>query len=177
MLILAAGAYPAGVTALRIAAEHHALNDVSDVSLLIEGDFISQAEVAVALPVVEEYFTKAVVPDRVVERLPGVVSFRWGCFSGYCVPDKRVMMVRITVWIALQVPDQSRFRDVANPAYLPVLQSEAFDVDRFHSLLHFRVRMLITFEVKRIQLFWSEFDLDHSWPHIRFCPPTMPQSG
>jgi hypothetical protein len=40
MLILAAGAYPAGVTALRIAAEHHALNDVSDISLLIEGDLV-----------------------------------------------------------------------------------------------------------------------------------------
>ena len=64
--------------------------------------------------------------------------------------------------IELQVADQSRFRDAANPAYLPVPQSEAFEVERFHSLLHFRVRMMVTFEVKRIQLFWSEFDLDHS---------------
>ena len=74
MLILAAGAYPAGVTALRIAAEHHALNDVSDISLLIEGDLIGQAEVAVALPMVEEYLSKAVVTGRVVERLPGGAS-------------------------------------------------------------------------------------------------------
>lgn len=79
--------------------------------------------------------------------------------------------------IELQVADQSRFRDAANPAYLPVLQSEAFEIDRFYSLLHFRVRMLVTFEVKCIQLFWSEFNLDHSWPHIRNCPLTMPQSG
>ena len=71
MLILAAGAYPAGVTALRIAAEQHALNDVSDKSLLIEGDFVGQAEVAVALPMVEEYLAKAVMAGGVVERLPG----------------------------------------------------------------------------------------------------------
>ena len=71
MLILAAGAYPAGVTALRIAAEHHALNDVSDISLLIEGDFVGQAEVAVALPMVEEYLAKAVMAGGVVESLPG----------------------------------------------------------------------------------------------------------
>jgi len=42
MLILAAGTKITGVAALRIAAEHHALNDVSDVSLLIEGDFVGQ---------------------------------------------------------------------------------------------------------------------------------------
>jgi hypothetical protein len=71
MLILAAGAYPAGVTALRIAAEQHALNDVSDKSLLIEGDFVGQAEVAVALPMVEEYLAKAVMAGGVVESLPG----------------------------------------------------------------------------------------------------------
>jgi hypothetical protein len=74
MLILAAGAYPAGVAAFRIAAEHHSLNDVSDISLLIEGDLIGQAEVAVALPMVEEYLSKAVVTGRVVERLPGGAS-------------------------------------------------------------------------------------------------------
>ena len=74
MLILAAGAYPAGVTALRIAAEHHALNDVSDVSLLIEGDFVGQMEVAVTVPVVEKYLSKAVVTGRVVERQPGGAS-------------------------------------------------------------------------------------------------------
>jgi hypothetical protein len=71
MLILAAGAYPAGVTALRIAAEQHALNDVSDISLLIEGDLVGQAEVAVTVPMVEEYLAKAVKAGGVVERLPG----------------------------------------------------------------------------------------------------------
>jgi hypothetical protein len=42
MLILAAWAYPAGIAALRVMAKHHALNDVSDVSLLIEGNFFGQ---------------------------------------------------------------------------------------------------------------------------------------
>jgi hypothetical protein len=74
MLILAAGTDPTGITALRITAEHHTLDDVSDVSLLIEGDFVGQTEVAVALPVVEEYLSKAVVTGRVVERLPGGAS-------------------------------------------------------------------------------------------------------
>jgi hypothetical protein len=36
-LIVAAGTDPAGITALQITAEHHSLDDVSDVSLLIEG--------------------------------------------------------------------------------------------------------------------------------------------
>ena len=43
MLILAAGTDPAGITAIWVTAEHHALNDVPDVSLLIEGDFVSHA--------------------------------------------------------------------------------------------------------------------------------------
>jgi hypothetical protein len=42
MLILAAGTYPTCIAALRVTAKHHALNDVSDVSLLIEGDFVGQ---------------------------------------------------------------------------------------------------------------------------------------
>jgi len=65
-----AGTYPMGITALRVTAEHHALKDIPDISLLIEGDFIGQAEVAVTLPMIEEYLTKAVVPSWVVER-PG----------------------------------------------------------------------------------------------------------
>jgi hypothetical protein len=40
MLILATGTKISGIAALRVTAEHHALNDVSDVSLLIEGDFV-----------------------------------------------------------------------------------------------------------------------------------------
>ena len=40
MLILAAGTDPTGITALRITAEHHTLDDVPDVSLLIEGDLV-----------------------------------------------------------------------------------------------------------------------------------------
>ena len=73
-LIVAAGAKITGIAALRVTTKHHALNDVSDVSLLIEGDFVGQAEVAVALPMVEEYLSKAVVTGRVVERLPGGAS-------------------------------------------------------------------------------------------------------
>ena len=71
MLILAAGADPSCVAALRVTAKQHTLDNVSDVSLLIEGDFIGQAEIAVALPVVQEYLARAVVRGWVVERLPG----------------------------------------------------------------------------------------------------------
>ena len=74
MLILAAGTDPTGIAALQVTAEHHALNDVSDVSLLIEGDFVGQMEVAVTVPVVEKYLSKAVVTGRVVERQPGGAS-------------------------------------------------------------------------------------------------------
>ena len=68
MLILAAGADSACVAALRITAKQHTLDDIQDVSLLIEGDFIGRAEVAVALPVIE-YLPEAVMPGGVVERL------------------------------------------------------------------------------------------------------------
>ena len=47
------------------------MDDVPDVSLLMEGDFVGQAEVAVAIPVVEEYLSKAVMTGWVVERMPG----------------------------------------------------------------------------------------------------------
>jgi hypothetical protein len=40
MIILAAGTYPTDVAALRVTAKQHALNNVSDVSLLIEGDLV-----------------------------------------------------------------------------------------------------------------------------------------
>jgi hypothetical protein len=43
MLILAAGTYPTCIAAPQVTAKHHALNDVPDVSLLIEGDLIGQA--------------------------------------------------------------------------------------------------------------------------------------
>ena len=66
---MAAGTKITGIAALRVTTKHHALNDVSDVSLLIKGDFIGQAEVAVAVPVVKEYLAEAVVPGWVVERL------------------------------------------------------------------------------------------------------------
>jgi len=42
MFILEAGAEIAGIAAIRVTAEQHALDDVSDVSLLIEGDFVGQ---------------------------------------------------------------------------------------------------------------------------------------
>ena len=70
MLILAAGTKITGIAALRVTTKYHALNDVSDVSLLIEGDFIGQVEVAVALPVVKEDLAEAIVPGWVIER-PG----------------------------------------------------------------------------------------------------------
>lgn len=47
------------------------MDDVSDVSLLIEGDFVSQAEVVVAILVVEEYIAKAVMTGGMAERMPG----------------------------------------------------------------------------------------------------------
>lgn len=42
--------------------------------LLTEADFASLAEVAGAIPVVEEYLAKAVMTNGVVERMPGVES-------------------------------------------------------------------------------------------------------
>jgi hypothetical protein len=47
------------------------LNDFPDVSLLIEGDFVGHAEVAVALPVVEEYLAKAIMTGWMAERMSG----------------------------------------------------------------------------------------------------------
>jgi hypothetical protein len=38
---------------------------------MIVRDFIGQAEVAIAIPVVEEYHTKAIMTGWVIERLPG----------------------------------------------------------------------------------------------------------
>ena len=64
---MAAVTNPTGKAALQVMTKHHALNDVPYVRLLIEGDFVGQTEVAVALPMVEKYLTKAVVPGRVVE--------------------------------------------------------------------------------------------------------------
>jgi len=84
-LIVAAGTKITGIAALRVTTNHHALNDVSDVSLLIKGDFIGQAEVAVAVPVVKEYLAEAVVPGWVVERLPGggsLILKEWWVFDG-----------------------------------------------------------------------------------------------
>jgi hypothetical protein len=69
-LIVAAGTKITGIAAFRVTAKHHALNNVPDVSLLIEGHFIGQAEVAVTVPVVEEYLAEAVMPGWVIER-PG----------------------------------------------------------------------------------------------------------
>jgi hypothetical protein len=96
MIILAAGTYPTDVAALRVTAKHHALNDVPDASLLIEGDFIGQTQVAVAVPVVKEDLAEAVVPGWVIER-PGreslILKREWffdGYVSGYCVTGKNV---------------------------------------------------------------------------------------
>ena len=79
MLILAAGTYPTGIIALQVTAKHHALNDVPEVSLLIEGDFVGQAEVAIATPVVEEYLAETVMPGGVIERVVGEASLIRKC--------------------------------------------------------------------------------------------------
>ena len=84
MLILATGTKITGIATLRVTAEHHTLNNVPDVSLLIEGDFIGQAEVTVALPVVEKYLAKAVMTGWVIER-PGrgsLILKEWRVFDG-----------------------------------------------------------------------------------------------
>lgn len=39
-----------------------------------DGDFVGQAEVAGAIPVVEEYLEKAIMTGGVAERMPGVES-------------------------------------------------------------------------------------------------------
>ena len=64
--------------------------------MLIEGDLVGQAEVAVALPVVKEDLAEAVVHGWVVER-PGreslILKREWffdGEVSGYCVTGKKV---------------------------------------------------------------------------------------
>ena len=52
--------------------------------MLIEGDFIGQAEVAVALPVVEKYLVKAVMTGWVIE-MPGrgsLILKEWRVFDG-----------------------------------------------------------------------------------------------
>jgi hypothetical protein len=89
MLILATGTKITGIATLRVTAEHLTLNNVPDVSLLIEGDFIGQVEVAVALPVVKEDLAEAVVPGWVVER-PGreglILKGRW-VFDGEVFQD------------------------------------------------------------------------------------------
>jgi len=104
MLILAAGTDPAGVTALRIAAEHHALNDVSDISLLIEGDLVGQAEVAVALPVVEKYLAKPVMTGWVIERSgrESLILKEWRVFDGggfglLCDGHLYAIIARVTI--------------------------------------------------------------------------------
>ena len=91
LLILAAETEIARIAAIRVTAEQHALNDVPDVSLLIEGDFVGQAEVAVAIPVVEEYLAKAVMTCWMAERMPGgeslILKEGWvfdGEVSGCC---------------------------------------------------------------------------------------------
>ena len=61
------------------------LKFTSTCTSLIERDFVGQAEIAVVLPVVEEYLTKAVVPGWVVERLPGggsLILKEWWVFDG-----------------------------------------------------------------------------------------------
>jgi hypothetical protein len=68
------------------------------------GDFIGQAEVAVALPVVEKYLAEAVVPGGVVERpgrgsliLKEWIVFDGGCFGLLCDGHLYAMIARVTI--------------------------------------------------------------------------------
>jgi hypothetical protein len=97
MLILAAMTDPTCIATIGVTAEQHTLNNVPDVSLLIEGIFVGQREVAVALPVVEEYLAEAIITGWVIKRLPGGASLilkEWWVFdgevSGYCVTGKNM---------------------------------------------------------------------------------------
>jgi hypothetical protein len=41
--VVAARIDPTGIAGIRVTVEHHALDDVPDVSFLVEGDFVDQA--------------------------------------------------------------------------------------------------------------------------------------
>jgi hypothetical protein len=60
-LVLATRADITGITGMGIAAGHKASNDLSNVSTLIWGDFVFQAQVTPAVPVVAEDLSKTVV--------------------------------------------------------------------------------------------------------------------
>jgi hypothetical protein len=61
VLILTARTDVAGVAAIGVAAEEQALDDLADVGALVGGDFVFQAQVTPAIPVIEEDLAEAVV--------------------------------------------------------------------------------------------------------------------
>lgn len=75
-LALATGADIAGITGIGIAAGYETLDDLSDeriplrVGLRVWGDFVFQALVAPAVPVVAEYLSKMVVGSGMARLLP-----------------------------------------------------------------------------------------------------------
>ena len=69
-LVLATGADIAGITGIGIAAGYETLDDLSDVGTLVWGDFVFQALVAPAVPVVAEDLSKTVVGSGMVRLLP-----------------------------------------------------------------------------------------------------------
>ena len=70
VLVLATRADVPGITGIGIAAGHKASNDLSNVSTLIWGDFVFQAQVTPAVPVVAEDLSKTVVGGGVIRSLP-----------------------------------------------------------------------------------------------------------
>ena len=61
MLKPAARANIAGITAFRVMAEHHLLDDICDIGALIGRDFVFHADIAPAIPMVAKNLAKAVM--------------------------------------------------------------------------------------------------------------------
>ncbi len=71
MLILAARADVEGVTAVRVAAEDHALDGLADVGALVWRDLVFEAQISPGVPVVAEDVTETVVTGGVSGIAPG----------------------------------------------------------------------------------------------------------
>ena len=69
-LVLATRADIAGITGIGIAAGHETLDDLSNISTLIWGNFVFQAQVTPVVPVVAEDLSKTVVSSGMVGLLP-----------------------------------------------------------------------------------------------------------
>ena len=69
-LVSATRADTAGITGIGIAAGHETLDDLSNISTLIWGNFVFQAQVTPVVPVVAEDLSKTVVSSGMVGLLP-----------------------------------------------------------------------------------------------------------